>query len=89
VNRYEREIGLNADIISTALGTEVFQVIPTDYEAVQKSQMEGKPVPAGSIVGKNMAELAARVCGRKERSSNGSKPSSLSGLMSIFSKASS
>jgi len=89
VNRYEREIGLNADIISTALGTEVFQVIPTDYEAVQKSQMEGKPVPPGSIVGKNMAELATRVCGRKERSNNGSKPSSLSGLMSIFSKASS
>src|SRR5947209_18186178 len=35
VNRYDREIGLNSDVISSALQCDVFQVIPSDYETVQ------------------------------------------------------
>jgi pilus assembly protein CpaE len=90
VNRYEREIGLNSDVISSALQADVFQVIPADYEAVQKSQMDGKPLPPSSMAAKAMAALADKVCGKRERSSEDKKSSSLTGgFKSLFSRASS
>ena len=45
VNRYHRDVGLSREVIGTALHTEVFDILPSDYEAVQKSLMEGKPAP--------------------------------------------
>jgi pilus assembly protein CpaE len=90
VNRYEREIGLNSDVISGALQADVFQVIPADYEAVQKSQMDGKPLPSSSIAAKSMAALADKVCGKREKAGNDKKSSSLTGgFKSLFSRASS
>ena len=87
VNRYEREIGLNSDVISSALQTDVFHVIPADYEAVQRSQMEGKPLPAGSAAAKSMAALADKICVKREKSGGDKKSSSLTGgFKSLFSR---
>jgi pilus assembly protein CpaE len=89
VNRYDRDIGLNADIIGDALNCEVYQVIPSDYEAVQKSMMDGKPIPANSNIGKSLSQLADRVCRPQDRSADEKKTSSsTSGIFSRLSRAS-
>jgi pilus assembly protein CpaE len=86
VNRYEREIGLDSDVIGSALQADVFQVIPSDYEAVQRSQMEGKPLPSGCLAAKSMAALADKICVKRDRPADGKKSSSLMGFKSLFSR---
>jgi len=83
VNRYHRDVGLSREVIGTALHTEVFDILPSDYEAVQKSLMDGKPAPANTAFGKAIMQLADRLGGRAEQSK---KASSLSGLLGLFSK---
>jgi pilus assembly protein CpaE len=74
INRYNREVGLSREMIETALQTEIFHLIPSDYESVQKALIEGKMIPAGSSFGKSLAALADRLSGREESSSdNGAK----------------
>jgi len=85
VNRYQRDVGLNRDVIGTALHTEVFDSLPSDYEAVQRSLMEGKPVPTNTALGKGLAQLAERLGGGAERSK---KSGGLGGLLGLFSKSS-
>lgn len=88
VNRYEREIGLNSDVISSALQAEVFQVIPADYEAVQKSQMDGKPLPPGCVAAKSMAALADKIFTKRNKPADDKRSSSLTGgFKSLFSRA--
>ena len=88
VNRYEREIGLNSDVISSALQAEVFQVIPADYEAVQKSQMDGKALPPGCAAAKSVAALAEKIWTERNKAIDDKKSSSLSGgFKSLFSRA--
>lgn len=86
VNRYHRDVGLSREVIGTALHTEVFDVLPSDYEAVQKSLMEGKPIPANAVFGKSMVHLADRLSGRTESSKKGSVRGGLRGLFSKISK---
>jgi len=86
VNRYHRDVGLNREVIGTALHTEVFHIVPSDYEAVQRALMEGKPIPSNSAFGKAMTQLADRVGGREQTTK---KSSSLGGLLSLFSRTSS
>ena len=90
VNRYQRDVGLNRDVIGTALHTEVFETIPSDYDAVQAALMEGKPVPPTTGFGKGVVQLANRLGGpenvspKKTTSSGGG---GLSGLLGgLFSK---
>jgi pilus assembly protein CpaE len=85
VNRYHRDVGLSREVIGTALHTEVFDSLPSDYEAVQNSLMEGKPVPTSTPFGKSIMQLADKLGGRAEGIK---KPSSLSGLLGLFSKTS-
>jgi pilus assembly protein CpaE len=76
VNRYHREVGLSSESIGKALESEVFHVIPSDYETLQKAIMEGKPAPAGSAFGKAIAGLAERLIragGESEAPSGGKK----------------
>lgn len=81
VNRYNTDIGLSSEAIETSLDLKVFQRLPSDFEAVQKALMEGKPVPASTKVGKSIAELAERLTGRKRAHR---KPSLFGGLFSVF-----
>jgi len=83
VNRYQREIGLSREVIGTALHTEVFDSIPSDYEAVQKALMEGKPVPANTAFGKSLTQVVERLGVRGDGSK---KTSSRGGLLGLFSK---
>ena len=83
VNRYLRDVGLSREVIGTALHTEVFDILPSDYEAVQKSLMEGKPAPTSTAFGKSIMQLADRLGGRTE---SVKKSTSLGGLLGLFSK---
>jgi pilus assembly protein CpaE len=85
VNRYHRDVGLSREVIGTALHTEVFDSLPSDYEAVQHALMEGKPIPSSTPFGKGIMQLADRLSGRSEGMK---KPSSLGGLLGLFSKPS-
>jgi pilus assembly protein CpaE len=86
VNRYQRDIGLSREVIGTALHTEVFDSIPSDYESVQKALMEGKPVPSNTPFGKSLTKLVERL--GVQDSDSGKKSSSLGGLFGLFSKTS-
>jgi pilus assembly protein CpaE len=86
VNRYQRDIGLSREVIGTALHTEVFDSIPSDYESVQKALMEGKPVPSNTPFGKSLTQVVERLGVRGGDS--GKKSSSLGGLFGLFSKTS-
>ena len=80
VNRYERDLGLSREVIGTALHTEVFDTIPSDYDAIQKALMEGKPVPSSTAFGKGMMQLAERLGAAEKRA----KPPSNSGLSKLL-----
>ena len=86
VNRYDRHVGLSKDVIGTALHTDIFHIIPTDYEAIQKALMEGKPMAPTSNFGKSLSSLVDRLSGGPE---SPKKSTSLSGLLSLFSRTSS
>ena len=86
VNRYLRDVGLNREVIGTALHTEVFETLPSDYDAVQRALLDGKPIPASTVLGKAITHLAERLGGPVKTPAK--KGSSLSGLLSLFSKTS-
>jgi len=81
VNRYNTEIGLSSAAIEAALDLKVFQHLPSDFESVQKALMEGKAIPAGTKVGKGIAELAEKLTGRTGAPK---KHSLFGGLFSVF-----
>lgn len=85
VNRYHRDVGLSREVIGTALHTEVFDILPSDYEAVQKALMEGKPAPSSTAIGKSLMQLADRLGGRREQAK---KSNTLGGLLGLFNKTS-
>jgi len=82
VNRYNRDVGLNRDVIGTALHTEVFDILPSDYDSVQKSLMEGKPAPSTTAFGKSVAHLAERLGGHAHHTKRSTTRSSFLGLFS-------
>ena len=86
INRYDRDYGLSREVIPTALHTDIFHLVPSDAEGVQKALMEGKPIATGTAFGKNMIQLSDRLAGREE---SARKSSSFGGLLSLFSKTSS
>jgi len=85
VNRYDRHVGLSKDVIGTALHTDIFHLLPADYEAIQRSLMDGKPLPATTNFGKGIIGLVDRLAGASEPHK---KNNSLSGLLSMFSRTS-
>jgi len=86
VNRYDRHTGLSKDVIGTALHIDIFHIMPSDYEAIQKSLMEGKPLGPATSFGKSVVGLVDRLAGSSEAPNK--KNSSLSGLLSLFSRTS-
>jgi Flp pilus assembly CpaE family ATPase len=86
VNRFQREVGLSREVIGTALHTEVFEAIPSDYDSVQKALMEGKPVPANTPFGKGLTQVVERLGVRGGGADSEKKSSSLGGILGLFSK---
>ena len=87
VNRYNRDVGLSKEVIATALNSDVYHIIPSDFDAIQRGLMEGKPIAANSAVGRGMAQLGDRLAGREETERK--TTSTLSGLLALFSRATS
>lgn len=81
VNRYNPDAGLGRDAIEKALYMDVFEVLPSDYEAVQKALLDGKPVPPGSNLGKSISSIAGRLSGQEVKAKN---KSLIRGLVSLF-----
>lgn len=79
VNRYSQEGGFDRESIQTALHSEVFGTLPSDYETIQRSLMEGKPAPAASRFGKSIAMLAEQLAGHQRAEKKGSLFSGLFG----------
>jgi len=86
VNRYLRDVGLSREVIGTALHTEVFDTLPSDYDAVQRALLDGKAIPPSTPFGKGIAQMVERLGGKTEPANK--KGSSLSGLLGLFSKTS-
>ena len=90
VNRYNRDVGLSKEVIETALHEEVFHLLPSDYDSVQRALIDGKPIPHGSSLGKAMVQLGEKLEQKDPESSKKSNSSSSwGGLMSLFSRTSS
>lgn len=87
VNRFNRDFGLNQEVIEAALHADVTEVIPSDYETVQKSLVDGRPIPPGSNVGKSMMNLASKLSGRELVETPAPKSNGLGSFFgSLFSK---
>lgn len=88
VNRYNKEFGLGREVIETALHCDVYHLLPADYENVHRALIEGKQVSPGSALGKGMAQLGDRLCGKAKRTDQTPRKTSvLSGLFSLFTKS--
>jgi pilus assembly protein CpaE len=83
VNRYRKDMGLNREMIESALHCEVYQLVPSDYEEVQRALVDGKAVPAGSPVGRSVVELTEKLAGKKLPKPE-KKTSALSSLLSLL-----
>jgi pilus assembly protein CpaE len=83
VNRFNPDLGLDRQAIQTALNMEVFQLLPDDTDAIQKSLLEGKPVASNSTLGKQLNAMAAKLGGGRRQAETKRKPL-LSGIFSIF-----
>ena len=86
VNRFNRDVGLNQDMIEMALRTEVFQIIPSDYDSLQRSLLDGKPVQSGTTFGKSLIALAEKLIGKEQAPKKKSSSSGFSSLFSMFGK---
>lgn len=80
VNRYDENVGLSQDMIEMALRMEVRQVIPSDFESVQRALLDGKHVSGSTPFGKSLLALAESIFGKQEAAK--SSKSSFSGMFS-------
>jgi len=87
VNRYDRHVGLSRESIGTALHTDIYHVMPSDYDAVQRAVIDGKPIPHGTNLGKSISGLADRLAGKEQAAK---KTTSFGGMLgALFSRTSS
>lgn len=87
INRFRKEIGLQKELVETALHLEVFHVVPNAHEDVQHAVIEGKPVPVNSPAGRGFLQVAEKLAGKSmEDSEAQAKAGSggFSGILSIF-----
>jgi pilus assembly protein CpaE len=88
INRYNRDVGLGKEVIETAIRFEVFHLLPSDFEAVQRAMIEGKPSPANSPFGKSLIQLAEKLGGYNQALAKPAKPAKSTpawgGLFGLF-----
>ncbi len=94
INRFNKEAGLNKEMIEMALHTDVHHLVPSDYENVQRALLDGKVIPTTTAFGKSLLALSQGLLGKtgkeagtaKQTSSGGVFSSSLTGLFKAFSR---
>ena len=77
------------ELIEKALQTDIHQLIPSDYESVQRALLDGKPIQTGTSVGKQLLQMSQKILGRdteKKKPEKSRSTSGLSGLFSLFSR---
>ena len=88
INRYDPHVGLSRDKIARALHMDVCHVLPSDYPAMQRALLEGRPVPVSSRFGKSIAGLAKALADpQAERRKEHRKAPLLAGIRSLFNRA--
>jgi len=92
INRFNRDVGLTKEMIETALQTDIYQLIVSDYEDVQRALLEGKPLQASTPIGKQVVQIAERILGvdgdkQKKKAEKSRSSGGLSGLFGIFSRS--
>ncbi len=92
INRFNRDVGLTKEMIETALQSDIYQLINSDYECVQRALLDGKPIPTSTSIGKQFAQMAARIQGtdgekQKKKSEKARSGGTLSGLFGLFSRS--
>lgn len=88
INRYDKDLGIRSDSIGEALETEPYQVVPADFDAIQKSLIDGKPVVSGTSFSKAMVSLVDKLgITAAAKSADDKKGGSLLGKLSRLSRA--
>ena len=90
INRYAKDAGLSSERIQEAVGMEVAQVIPADAESVNRSLMDGKPIPQSSPFGKAVSALAGQLSLTQAKAAKPAKTKKKAGiglLSSLFSRS--
>lgn len=92
INRHNKDVGLSKEMVEMALNTDVFQLLPSDYESVQRALMEGKPIASNSAFGRQLMQLSDRVAGtdstkKSQDREEKKRAGALSGLFSLFSRS--
>lgn len=64
VNRFSKDIGLSQEVIEAALHTEVYHLIPSDFETINRSLVEGRAVPSTTAVGNSIEALVEKLTGK-------------------------
>lgn len=79
VNRYNKDIGLSREVIEAALHCDVTHLLTSDYDAVQRSLVDGKLVPPTCELGRGFQQLTARLLGKPIEEPK-PKPTGITGL---------
>mgnify|MGYP003348540912 CR=1 FL=1 len=92
INRFNREVGLTKEMIETALQTDIYQLIASDYESVQRALLEGKPIQASTAIGKQIVTIAERLIGvdhekKKKKDEKARSSGGIGGLFGLFSRS--
>lgn len=92
INRFNRDVGLTKEMIETALQSDIYQLIPSDYESVQRALLDGKSIQPSSTIGKTIGQMADRILGldvekMRKKADKTRANGALSGLFGLFSRS--
>ena len=95
INRFNKDAGLNKEMIEMALHTDVHHLVPSDYDNVQRALLDGKVIPTTTAFGKSLLTLSQGLLGKtgkeaqpaKKASSGGVFSGSITGLFKAFSRS--
>ncbi|HEU0119798.1 MAG TPA: hypothetical protein VFQ91_04675 [Bryobacteraceae bacterium] len=92
INRFNRDVGLTKEMIETALQSDIYQIIPSDYESVQRALLDGKSIQPSSAIGKAVSQMADRILGldvekQRKKAEKARANGALSGLFGLFSRS--
>lgn len=95
INRFNKEVGLTKEMIEMALHTDVYHLVPSDYETVQRALLDGKVIPTSTAFGKSALALSQALLGKtgkepdpasKKSAASGVFSASLTGIFKAFSR---